>query len=256
MGTLKGRPSARPLRLTVGVADSLPKVLVQRLLEPAFHIGHPIQLICREDRVVEDFLGVLAVQDLDLVLADRPLGPGIQVQAFRQNARRPGRRVALERHRQEPLVIAAQLGDRVDVRVVRRVELLGDVQHRRVVEQRARQPVLDRMQLASAHRGEPVPAWPLRIRRQARRVSSPGRVEARDHRIRPVHPGGPGNENRIRVRRQHIFRAERAPRALDTAGGDVVRADQVQHPAPHALPIGIADHVGAALAEFDIDFRL
>jgi LysR family transcriptional activator of nhaA len=81
MGALKGRPTARPLRLTVGVADSLPKALVQRLLEPAFHIGHPIQLVCREDRVVEDFLGMLAVQELDLVLADRPLGPGIQVQA-------------------------------------------------------------------------------------------------------------------------------------------------------------------------------
>jgi LysR family transcriptional activator of nhaA len=81
LGTLKGRPSDRPLRLTVGVADALPKVLVQRLLEPAFHIGHPVQLICREDRVVEDFLGVLAGQELDLVLADRPLGPGIKVHA-------------------------------------------------------------------------------------------------------------------------------------------------------------------------------
>jgi LysR family transcriptional activator of nhaA len=82
MGTLKGRPSARPLRLTVGVSDALPKVLVQRLLEPAFHIGHPIQLVCREDRVVEDFLGALAGQELDLVLADRPLGPGVAVHAF------------------------------------------------------------------------------------------------------------------------------------------------------------------------------
>jgi LysR family transcriptional activator of nhaA len=82
MSTLKGRPSDRPLRLTVGVADSLPKVLVQRLLEPAFHIGHPIQLICREDRVVEDFMAALAGQELDLVLADRPLGPGIKVHAF------------------------------------------------------------------------------------------------------------------------------------------------------------------------------
>jgi LysR family transcriptional regulator, transcriptional activator of nhaA len=82
MGTLKGRPTAGPLRLTVGVADALPKLLVQRLLEPAFHIGHPVQLICREDRVVEDFLGALAGQELDMVLADRPLGPGIKVHAF------------------------------------------------------------------------------------------------------------------------------------------------------------------------------
>jgi LysR family transcriptional regulator, transcriptional activator of nhaA len=82
VGTLKGRPSLNTLRLTVGVADVLPKVLVQKLLEPAFHIGRPIQLICREDRVVEDFLGELVGQELDMVLADRPLGPGIKVHAF------------------------------------------------------------------------------------------------------------------------------------------------------------------------------
>jgi LysR family transcriptional regulator, transcriptional activator of nhaA len=82
VGTLKGRPSTRPLRLTVGVADVLPKALVQRFLEPAFHIGKPIQLVCREDRVVEDFLGELAGQEVDMVLADRPLGPGIRVHGF------------------------------------------------------------------------------------------------------------------------------------------------------------------------------
>lgn len=82
MATLKGEPSLRPLRVTVGVADVLPKVLVQKLLEPAFHIDRPIQLICRENRVVEDFLGELVGQDLDMVLADRPLGPGLKVHAY------------------------------------------------------------------------------------------------------------------------------------------------------------------------------
>lgn len=82
LGSLKGRSSTRPLRLTVGVADVLPKVLVQKLLEPAFHIGKSIHLVCREDRVVEDFLGELAGQELDLLLADRPLGPASKVHAF------------------------------------------------------------------------------------------------------------------------------------------------------------------------------
>ena len=82
MDELQGRPSERPLRLTIGVADVLPKVLVQKLIEPAFHIGRTIQLICKEDRVVEDFLGQLAGQEVDLVLADRPLGPGIMAHAF------------------------------------------------------------------------------------------------------------------------------------------------------------------------------
>ncbi|MDB4982978.1 MAG: Transcriptional regulator [Myxococcales bacterium] len=82
VSTLKGRPSARPLRLTVGVADVLPKVLVQRLLKPAFEIDRPVHLVCREDRVVENFMGQLVGQELDLVLADRPLGPGIRSNAF------------------------------------------------------------------------------------------------------------------------------------------------------------------------------
>jgi LysR family transcriptional activator of nhaA len=82
LGMLKGRPSARPLRLTVGVADALPRVLVHRLIEPAFLIDKPIHLVCREDRVVEDFMSQLTGQELDLVLADRPLGPGIRAHAF------------------------------------------------------------------------------------------------------------------------------------------------------------------------------
>ena len=82
MGMLKGRPSPRPLRLTVGVSDALPKVLVQKLLQPAFELDKAIHLVCREDRAVEDFLSQLAGQELDLVLADRPLGPGIRTHAF------------------------------------------------------------------------------------------------------------------------------------------------------------------------------
>jgi LysR family transcriptional activator of nhaA len=82
MATLNEQPSVRPLRLTVGVADALPKALVQKLLEPAFRIDRPIHLVCREDRVVEDFMSQLAGQELDLVLADRPLGPGIRAHAF------------------------------------------------------------------------------------------------------------------------------------------------------------------------------
>lgn len=82
VGALQGQDSQRPLRLTVGVADMLPKVLVQKLLEPAFHIEQSIQLTCREDRVVEDFLGALVGQELDMVLADRPLGPGINTQGY------------------------------------------------------------------------------------------------------------------------------------------------------------------------------
>jgi LysR family transcriptional activator of nhaA len=82
MGTLKGRASGRPLRLTVGVANALPKALVQKLLAPAFHIDKPVHLICHEDRAVEDFMSERSSQELDLVLTDRPIGPGTRAHAF------------------------------------------------------------------------------------------------------------------------------------------------------------------------------
>ena len=82
MASLEGRRTVRPLQLRVGIAEVLPKAVVQRLLAPALAIAQPVRLICREDRAVEDFLGPLAVQELDLVLSDRPVGRGTRVRAF------------------------------------------------------------------------------------------------------------------------------------------------------------------------------
>jgi len=78
---LKGRPTGRPSKLLVGVADVLPKIIVHRLLEPAFHLPDPVQLICREDPP-DRLLADLATQGMDLVLTDSPMGPAMRVRAF------------------------------------------------------------------------------------------------------------------------------------------------------------------------------
>jgi len=81
--SLKGRPdSARPLRFVVGIADVLPKTIVRRLVEPLFHLGVAVQLVCREDRTIQEFLSELGAHGIDLVLADAPAPPGIPVKAF------------------------------------------------------------------------------------------------------------------------------------------------------------------------------
>ncbi|MGZ6124867.1 MAG: transcriptional activator NhaR [Myxococcales bacterium] len=80
--TLKGRASGKPLRLVVGVADVLPPSLVRRFLEPAFRLGHAVQVICRADKSVEEFIAELALHRVDVVIADGPAGPGIPVRAF------------------------------------------------------------------------------------------------------------------------------------------------------------------------------
>ena len=79
--TLKGRPTGRPLRLLVGVADVLPKMVSYRLLEPALRLPEAVQVICREDKP-ERLLAELSIHGLDIVLADAPVGPTVKVRAF------------------------------------------------------------------------------------------------------------------------------------------------------------------------------
>ena len=79
--TVRGRPAGRALRFVVGVADVVPKLIAYRLLEPALHLPEPVELICREGRS-EQLLAALAIHDLDVVLADAPLGPNVNVRAF------------------------------------------------------------------------------------------------------------------------------------------------------------------------------
>lgn len=44
----KGRPGSRPTRLHVGAQDTLPKLIVCRLLEPVFDLPEPVQMVCHE----------------------------------------------------------------------------------------------------------------------------------------------------------------------------------------------------------------
>lgn len=77
----KGRPSGRPMRFVVGISDVLPKSVVYRILEPAFHLKEDVRVICREGSV-EEFMGELAMHKLDVVLSDAPAAPGSSVRAF------------------------------------------------------------------------------------------------------------------------------------------------------------------------------
>jgi len=78
---LKGRPTGRPARLVVGIANVIPKLIAYRLLEPAFRLPERIHVECLEDRP-ERLLAELATHRLDLVLADAPAGPGVRVRAY------------------------------------------------------------------------------------------------------------------------------------------------------------------------------
>ncbi len=79
--TVKGRPTGRPVRLAVGVADAIPKLVAYHLLEPALRLEEPLQMVCLEGKP-ERLLADLALNTLDIVLSDAPLSPGAKVRAF------------------------------------------------------------------------------------------------------------------------------------------------------------------------------
>jgi LysR family transcriptional activator of nhaA len=79
--TLRGRPTGRPLRFTVGVADAVPKLVAYRLLLPALSLPEPVHVVCREDKP-ERLLAELSVHSLDLVISDAPVGAEVKVKAY------------------------------------------------------------------------------------------------------------------------------------------------------------------------------
>ena len=83
LDTVKGRPGVGPLRLVVGVTQSMPKLVVRRLLAPARALKDlpAVRLVCLEDRP-ERLLSELAAMNLDLVLSDVPVTPTSAVRAF------------------------------------------------------------------------------------------------------------------------------------------------------------------------------
>ncbi|MBW1761376.1 MAG: transcriptional activator NhaR [Deltaproteobacteria bacterium] len=86
---LRGQPSGRPLRLVVGVADVLPKLVAHRLIEPALLLEEPVRIVCREG-TPEKLLADLAVHGLDVVLSDAPIPPGMNVRAYNHELGRCG----------------------------------------------------------------------------------------------------------------------------------------------------------------------
>ena len=78
---VKGRPSGRPLKLTVGAPEVIPKLIVHRMLLPALDLEEPVQLICREGKL-EQLLPQLAAHELDVVLSDTPIGSLSSIRAF------------------------------------------------------------------------------------------------------------------------------------------------------------------------------
>ena len=78
---LQGRIPGVALTLNVGVAMVVPKLLAYRLLAPVLAMQEPVRLVCQE-APLQDLLADLSVHKLDLVIADCPLSPTLNVRAY------------------------------------------------------------------------------------------------------------------------------------------------------------------------------
>lgn len=79
--SVKQRTTSRQLRVQIGIADSVPKLLSHEIIRPVFHLGRPVQVTCAEGKTA-DLLAQLAVYRLDLVLADEPAPSSLPVKVY------------------------------------------------------------------------------------------------------------------------------------------------------------------------------
>jgi len=75
------RGGQRTLDFRVGIADSVPKAIAYRLLEPALAVPAQVGLICHEGKF-QDLLAQISVHRLDLVIADEAMSKQTSVKAF------------------------------------------------------------------------------------------------------------------------------------------------------------------------------
>ena len=81
VNALEHQPRSRPLRLTVGIVDVIPKPVARRLLEPAIRLAQAVRLTCREDKA-DRLLADLAARRLDVILGDGPIGTAMGFEGF------------------------------------------------------------------------------------------------------------------------------------------------------------------------------
>jgi LysR family transcriptional activator of nhaA len=81
LNTMKQRPTLRPLRVNIGIANSLPKLMGAQLIKPVFHLPQAVQVACHEWPVPE-LLSQLATHRLDIVLADQPASAIANLKVF------------------------------------------------------------------------------------------------------------------------------------------------------------------------------
>lgn len=78
---MRGQQTGSPRVFSVGIVNSIAKLIAHRIVAPVHQLADPIRIVCWEadiDRLLAD----LAIHRLDIVLADRPMPQGLSVKAY------------------------------------------------------------------------------------------------------------------------------------------------------------------------------
>lgn len=81
MDVARDNTASKRQPFVIGIADSVPKSVAYRVIEPALRLDEPLHLICREGRLTS-LLAELSVHRLDIVIADRPMPTDLNVRGY------------------------------------------------------------------------------------------------------------------------------------------------------------------------------
>lgn len=78
---LEGHNPGQSITLKIGIAMVVPKLLAYRVLEPVLQMQEQARLVCNEAPLV-DLLADLSVHKIDVVMADSPVNPVLNIRAY------------------------------------------------------------------------------------------------------------------------------------------------------------------------------
>lgn len=78
---IEGRSVGHQPVLKIGISDVMPKLIAYSVIEPVFQLAEPRRVSCIEGGA-EMLLGKLAIHEIDLVIADCPIPPSVDVIAY------------------------------------------------------------------------------------------------------------------------------------------------------------------------------
>jgi LysR family transcriptional regulator, transcriptional activator of nhaA len=81
MDAVQSQSTKKTIPFRIGIADSVPKTVAHRVIEPVMHIDGSIRLMCREGKL-SALLAEMAIHHLDMVIADRPMPSTLNIRAY------------------------------------------------------------------------------------------------------------------------------------------------------------------------------